>query len=98
MLINPAAVASAVMQWMQCPELKAGQFLPERLQIAAYLGQLTVGPATRNEDWKEWANLGQRRLPQGNPYRVAYGTKGGLRKQERSPFGLLVWIYATERS
>lgn len=49
------------------PELKEGQFLPERSQIAAYLGQHTVRPVTRNEYmksdaamdayWKEWANL-----------------------------------------
>ena len=67
MLLNPAAAASAVMQWMQCPELEGGQFLPEHLQIAAYLGQHTVRPVTRNEYiksdvamdayWKEWTNL-----------------------------------------
>ena len=67
MLMNPGAAASAVMQWMQNPELKEGHFLPEHLQIAAYLGQHTVRPVTRNEYvksdaamdayWKEWTNL-----------------------------------------
>ena len=49
MLMSPGRAASAVMQWMQNPELKEGQFLPEHLQIAAYIGQHTVRPVTRNE-------------------------------------------------
>jgi hypothetical protein len=67
MLMNPRSAASAVMQWMQHPELKQGKFLPEHMQIAAYLGQHTVRPVTRNEYmkdseamnayWKEWQNL-----------------------------------------
>ena len=49
MLMGPGMVASAVIQWMQNPELTAGQFLPEHIQIAAYLGQHIVRPGTRNE-------------------------------------------------
>lgn len=48
MLMSPGMAASAFMQWMQHPVLKAGRLLPELLQIAAYLGQHTVRPVTRN--------------------------------------------------
>ena len=67
MLMSPSAAASAVMQRMQNPKLKEGKILPEHMQIAAYLGQHTVRPVTRNEYmknadamkayWKEWSNL-----------------------------------------
>ncbi len=67
MLMNPNIAASAVMQWMQNPELKGGKFLPEHMQIAAYLGRHTVRPVNRNEFlhstkamnayWKERTNL-----------------------------------------
>ena len=67
MLLNPGMAAKAVMQWLQNPGIKGGDFLPEHLQIAAYLGQHRVRPVTRNEYinnpialeayWKEWTNL-----------------------------------------
>ena len=47
--------------------MKHGERVPEHLQLAAYLGQHTVRPVTRNEYmsnddamgayWKEWKNL-----------------------------------------
>ena len=67
MLLSPGMVAKAVLQWLRNPKLKGGELLPEHLQIAAYLGQHTVRPVTRNEYmnnqegldgyWKEWTNL-----------------------------------------
>ena len=67
MLLSPRMAAKAVLQWLRDPKLKGGEMLPEHLQIAAYLGQHTVRPVTRNEYmnnndgldayWKEWTNL-----------------------------------------
>ncbi len=49
MLLSPGVAAQAVLQWLKDPQLKNGDMLPEHLQIAAYLGQHTVRPVTRNE-------------------------------------------------
>ena len=67
MLLSPGMAAKAVIQWLKNPKLKHGDMLPEHLQVAAYLGQHTVRPVTRNEYmgnddamgayWKEWTNL-----------------------------------------
>ena len=67
MLLCPGMAAQAVLQCLKNPQLKNGDMLPEHLQIAAYLGQHTVRPVTRNEYmnnseamdayWKEWTSL-----------------------------------------
>ena len=79
MLLSPGMAAKSILQWLKNPSLKHGELMPEHLQVAAYLGQHTFRPVTRNEYmnnaeamkayWKEWTNL-EGSLPLGNSHRV----------------------------
>jgi len=106
MLMNPCGAAKAVMQWMVNPDLKEGTFLPDHMQIAAYLGQHTVRPVhkneyTKSEDamgayWKEWSNLLGKGVYREETLTEWHTVRKEAQKERRGPPGILVWVYGTK--